>query len=187
MNLFLKYNIEHICKVILHEKVGALNVQYTITTSGSIYFPEALGIQELRELTHELNKYGIEIISDPKSILVQKIKSLITSMLTPNGTMPLVKISSYLSDNLNESYRTLSQVFTEVCHMSIESFIIFQKTEIVKQLLLNEDISLTEISHKLQYSSVAHLSNQFKNSTGLNPSVFQKISRGRRQYKTALI
>ncbi len=186
MNIYLKCNFEKICRVILQEKVGALNVDYNITTSGSIYFPKSICVQKLTELKKELSIYGIEIITDQKAILVQKIKNLIASMFTSDSNMPLVKISSYLSDSLNENYRTLSQIFTEECHMSIESFIIFYKTEIVKQLLLNENLSLTEISHKLQYSSVAHLSNQFKNSTGLNPSAFQKIVTTKRKFRTAL-
>lgn len=183
MNIYLKYNIEKICRIILTDKVGALNVDYKITSNGSIYFPQGICFEKINALKGALDEYGIEIITDQKTILVQKIKSLINNMLTPDGSMPLVKISSYLSDNLNENYRTLSQVFTEVCHMSIESFIIFQKTEVVKRLLLNENLSLTEISHKLHYSSVAHLSNQFKNSTGLNPSAFQKISNTKKKLK----
>jgi len=186
MNIYLKYNIEQICRVILQEKVSSLNVNYHVTNSGSIYFPEGLGTEKLNDLASELKKYGIEIINDQKIVLVEKIKRLINAMLSPDNATPLLKISSYLSDSLNENYRTLSQIFTEMCHMSIESFIILQKTELVKQLLLNENLSLTEISHKLQYSSVAHLSNQFKNSTGLTPSAFQKISYSKRKHKVAL-
>lgn len=186
MNIYIKHNIEKVCRVVLQERIDALNVQYTITSAGSIYFPLGLSLQQLSELKGELDRYGIEIITDHKIVLVQKIKDLITAMLKPDGSMPLVKISSYLSDNLNESYRTLSQVFTEICHMSIERFIIFHKTEVVKQLLLNESMSLTEISHLMQYSSVAHLSNQFKNSTGLNPSAFQKVANNKRKVITNL-
>jgi len=183
MNIHLKYNIEQICRVILQEKLGALNIEYSTITSGSICFPKGLSAEKFTELTGELSKYGMEIVTDQKEILVQKIKSLITCMLIPDNSMPLVKISSFLADNLNENYRTLSQIFSDVCHMSLESFIILRKTELVKQLLLNENLSLTEISHKMQYSSVAHLSNQFKNSTGLSPSTFQKISTNKRKYK----
>jgi len=181
MNIYIKHNIEKTCRVLLQEKIGALNVMYIINSSGSVHFPQGLSTQKLTELEADLDRYGIEIITDHKIILVQKIKNLITDMLKPDGSMPLVKISSYLADNLNESYRTLSQIFTEVCHISIESFIIFHKTEIVKQLLLNEGMTLTEISHLMQYSSVAHLSNQFKNSTGLNPSAFQKVASSKRK------
>jgi len=181
MNITLKYNIEQLCRSVLHDKVSALNVEYQITSSGTVYFPHKICAQKFQELKLELERYGIEVITDQKTILVQKIKRLITTMLTPDSSLPLVKISSFLSDNLNENYRVLSQVFSEVCHMSIESFIILRKTEIVKQLLLNENLSLTEISHKLQYSSVAHLSNQFKNTTGLTPSAFQKIATGKRK------
>lgn len=183
MNINFRYNIEQVCRVILHEKISALNIDYRITNSGSVYFPHNICAHKFQELKQELSNYGIEVITDQKSILVQKIKGLITSMITPDSTMPLVKISSFLSDSLNENYRSISQAFTDICHMSIESFIILRKTELVKQLLLNENLSLTEISHRLQYSSVAHLSNQFKNSTGLSPSTFQKIATGKRKAK----
>lgn len=186
MNLFVKYNFETTCRVILKEQLDKFNLDYTITGMGSVTFSKNVPMEQYQKLTKELKRYGIDIIDNQKAILVQKIKEAIISMLQFNNNMPLVKISSYLSESLNESYRTLSQVFSEVCHISIESFIIINKIELVKQLLINDNLSLTEISYRLHYSSVAHLSNQFKKITGLTPTTFQKIVKHKRSLSIAL-
>lgn len=180
MNLFVKYNLETTCRMILQEQLDKFNLDYTITSMGCVKFHNNIPIEQYQKLTNELNKYGINIIDNQKAVLVQKIKEAILSMLQYSDTMPVMKISSYLSEKLGESYRALSQVFTEVCHISIESFIIIHKIEMVKQLMVSENLSLTEISYRLHYSSVAHLSNQFKKITGLTPTTFQKIVRHKR-------
>jgi len=180
MNLFVKYNLETTCRTILQEQLDKFSFEYTITGMGCVKFNDRIPMDQYQKLTAELNRYGIEIIDNQKAILVQKIKETILSMLQYSDSMPLMKISSYLSEKLGESYRTLSQVFSEVCHLSIESFIIIHKIELVKQLMVSENLSLTEISYRLHYSSVAHLSNQFKKITGLTPTTFNKIVRTKR-------
>lgn len=180
MNLFVKYNLETTCKKILQEQLDKFEFKYTITSMGCVKFHSPLPMEQYGKLTNELNKYGIDIIDNQKAILVQKIKEAILSMLQHSENMPVMKISSYLSEKLGESYRTLSQVFSETCHISIESFIIIHKIEMVKQLMVSENLSLTEISYRLHYSSVAHLSNQFKKITGLTPTTFQKLVKYKR-------
>ena len=180
MNIYLKYNIEKLCRSILHDKFSGTGITFNLNSDGSVSFPLGINREKYSSLLTELEHYGIEIVDDHKAILVQKIKSRITDMLYNDNALPALKISAYLAESLNENYRTLANVFSEVCHMSIESFIIFHKIELVKKLLLQESVSLTEISHRLQYSSVAHLSNQFKNVTGLTPSTFHKLSMSRR-------
>ena len=184
MNLFVKYNLDTTCRVILQEQLDKFSSNYTIASTGSVKFHSPLSMEKYRELGAQLSKYGIEIIDNQKAILVQKIKDCILSMLLYNDSMPLVKISSYLSEKLGENYRTLSHVFSDVCHISIESFVIIHKIELVKNLLVSENMSLTEISYKLHYSSVAHLSNQFKKITGLTPTSFQKIVQQKRELST---
>jgi AraC-like DNA-binding protein len=186
MNVFLKYNFEKMCRAVLDSQLADIGVTYVIASSGIISFPLGIPMKKYNLLVEEFSKYGIEIVDDHKAILVQRIKSLITDMLHKDSALPMVKISSYLADSLNENYRTLAQVFSETCHISIESFIIFHKIELVKQLLLQESMTLTEISHRLNYSSVAHLSNQFKNVTGLSPSAFQKLSEGKKKLKVII-
>lgn len=175
MKLFVKFNIDTICRIVLQEQLDILNVAYTITGPGTVQFALPVPSDQYNLLVTRLNKYGIDIIDNQKAILVQKIKDAILSMLMYSENLPLLKISSYLSDKLNENYRTLSNVFSEICHISIESYVIIHKIELVKNLLVVENMSLTEISYKLHYSSVAHLSSQFKKITGLTPTTFQKI------------
>ncbi|MEL1244987.1 helix-turn-helix domain-containing protein [Flavobacterium sp. DGU11] len=179
MILYLKYNFDKTCRVILQEQLDRFGFKYTIVGTGAVNFEDNIPMEQYVLLQKQLNHYGIEIVDNQKAILVQKIKAAILSMLE-EGNMPLIKISSFLSEKLNENYRTLSNVFTEVCHISIESFIIIQKIERVKQLLITENLSLTEISFRMNYSSVAHLSNQFKKITGFTPTVFQKVLHNKR-------
>lgn len=186
MNIYLRYNIDKMGRVILREQLDKFNFKYTITDSCCVYFHEDVPETEYFKLYRTLDRYGIEIIDNKKAILVQKVKAIITNMLD-NSNIPLMKISSYLADEMGENYRTLAQIFTEVCHINIESFIIIHKIERVKQMLLGEHLSLTEISYKLNYSSVAHLSNQFKKFTGLTPSTFQRLAHGRRNFKAEMI
>lgn len=179
MNLYLKYNFDKACRTILQEQLDKFNLNYSIASTGTVLFHDAVPMEEYMQLQDQLGRYGIEIIDNQKAVLVQKIKAAVREMLEKND-LPLVKISTYLSESLGENYRTLSNVFSDVCHISIESFIILQKIEIVKQLLVKEGLSLTEISYRMSYSSVAHLSNQFKKITGFTPTVFQKIFHNKR-------
>ena len=167
------------CRAILKEQLDKFNFKYTLEGTGAVHFHAIVPMHQYTLLQEQLHKYGIEIVDNQKAILVQKIKAAIFLMLREND-MPLIKISRYLSEKLNENYRTLSTVFTEVCHISIEGFIILQKIEMVKLLLINENLSLTEISFRMNYSSVGHLSNQFKKITGFNPTVFQKVLQNKR-------
>ncbi|OYQ37349.1 hypothetical protein CHU92_08415 [Flavobacterium cyanobacteriorum] len=109
--------------MILREQLDKFNLDYRITGMGCVQFADSIPMEKYRSLMAELNKYGIEVIDNQKAILVQRIKDAIMGMLHYND-IPLVKISTYLSEKLDESYRTLSQVFSEICHISIESFII---------------------------------------------------------------
>ncbi len=186
MNLFVKYNLDTTCRVILQEQLDKFDLEYEITGMGCVQFANSIPMEQYNQLTQVLKKYGIEIIDNQKAILVQRIKETILNMLQYND-MPMVKVSTYLSEKIGDSYRALSQVFTEVCHISIESFIIIHKIELVKQLMVQDNLSLTEISYRLHYSSVAHLSNQFKKITGLTPTSFHKILSHKRSRNAQLV
>lgn len=180
MELYIKYNIDQMCKVLLQEQLDKFDIDCTVTEPGYVKFKENIPMEKYNQLIESLKQYGIEIVDNQKSILVQKIKNAIIEMLYSDKGMQSLKISSYLSEKLDESYRTLSQVFSEVTFISIENFIILHKIERVKQLLMTESLSLTEISFMMNYSSVAYLSQQFKNITGVTPTTFQKIMRQKR-------
>ncbi|MEL1242926.1 AraC family transcriptional regulator [Flavobacterium sp. DGU11] len=180
MELYIKYNIDKMCKVLLQQQLDQFNIDCRVTEPGYVKFKENIAMETYDKLIDSLKKFGIEIVDNQKSILVQKIKNAIIEMLYANKGVQSMKISSYLSEKLGESYRTLSQVFSEVTFISIENFIILHKIERVKQLLLTENLSLTEISFMMNYSSVAYLSQQFKNITGVTPTAFQKIIKQKR-------
>ncbi|MGX7668644.1 helix-turn-helix domain-containing protein [Flavobacterium pedocola] len=180
MKAFLKFDFNTLSKKFLEEKLNAFEVKFSITGFGEVEFLEHVSTEKLEKITLLLNEYGIEVIENQKSILVQKIKDTIVEMVfLENATN--VKSSVYLSEKLNHSYGYLSNLFSEVTYTSIENFIIMQKIELAKQLIVNNKLSLTEIAFQLNYSSVAHLSTQFKNTTGITPSAFQRIIAKRRE------
>lgn len=180
MKAFLKFDFNVVTKKLLEEKLNGLGVKFNIVGFGEVEFLETIKPEKMEEINILLNSYGIEVIENQKSILVQKIKDLITEMVFQENN-PNVKSSVYLAEKLNHSYGYLSNLFSEVTYTSIENYIILQKIELAKQLIVNEKLSLTEIAYKLNYSSVAHLSTQFKNTTGITPSAFQRIIERRRK------
>jgi AraC-like DNA-binding protein len=122
-----------------------------------------------------LLRAGLELLDDKKSILIEKIKNIITEMIHYSEELPKTNFSDYISEKLGYDYTYLSNIFTEVKGMTIQHFIILNKIERAKELLLYNEMNLTEISYALHYSSVAHLSNQFKKITGLSPTFFRKL------------
>ncbi|MEN9335661.1 MAG: hypothetical protein RLZZ500_648 [Bacteroidota bacterium] len=179
MKLYVKFDFTTICRKVLEEQLHHLNCKFRIPAFGEVEFLEPLNADEMAELTAALQGYGIEVIENQKTALVQKIKDAITEMVFSEEA-PNVKASIYLAEKLNHSYGYLSNVFSEVTYTSIENYIIIQKIELAKQLIVNAKLSLTEIAFQLNYSSVAHLSTQFKNTTGITPSQFQRIIAKRR-------
>jgi AraC-like DNA-binding protein len=132
--------------------------------------------KEQQELLRDgLKKTGLELMDDRKSILVEKIKAIIIELVHYNDEQIKINLSDYLSDKLNHDYTYLANLFSEVRGTTIEKFYLSHKIEKVKELLVYDDLNLTEIAWKLHYSSVAHLSNQFKKMTGLTPSSFKKL------------
>lgn len=180
MNLFVKFDFNIICQQILLEQLEKLGVAFTIVGFGEIAFAEKLSEEKRKEFDKALKIYGIEIVENQKSILVQKIKDAIIEMITAEEGEINVKSSVFLAEKLEHSYGYLSNLFSEVTYTSIENFIIIQKIEYAKRLIIKRDMTLTEIAFKLKYSSVAHLSTQFKNTTGITPSAFQRIIEKRR-------
>ncbi|AUC85646.1 AraC family transcriptional regulator [Polaribacter sp. ALD11] len=180
MKIFIKFDFTAICNKIIEEKLSELEIKYKILAFGEIEFLEKVTEEKLTRLNDTLKEYGSEVIENQKSILVQKIKDAITDMVFNEDGKINVKSSVYLSEKLAHSYGYLSNLFSEVTFTSVENFIILQKIEYTKQLITNNELTLTDIAFKLNYSSVAHLSTQFKNTTGITPSTFQRIITKRR-------
>lgn len=156
---------------------------------GLTYTKIELGMVEIeKDITEELKQVlesnlavsGLELMDDAKSILVEKIKNVIIEMIHYSDEAPKVNYSDYISEILGYDYRYLSSLFSEVKGTTIQHFIINHKIERAKELILYDELSLTEISYKLNYSSVAHLSNQFKQVTGQLPSSYKKIGKNSR-------
>lgn len=186
MNILIKYDISHLCKVVLQDELQKLKVDYTVVGLNEIEFKQSLPPEKTVQLKELLSKYGIEIIDNQKVALVQKIKDTIVDMVWKDEVLPNITTSAYLANKLNHSYGYLSNLFSEVTYTSIENFIIMQKIERAKQMIISDNYTLTEISYQLNYSSVAHLSNQFKKTTGLTPSAFQRIIKARREKRVAV-
>lgn len=176
MKLNIKYDINQAAKVILQEKLEELGIDYELNGMGEVEINNSnFTHEQYKTLESAIKKYGIEIIDNPKNALVQKIKEVIIDLVYSDSKLPDSKISAYISDKMNLSYSYLAKIFAEVTYTSIENFMILQRIERVKKLIIEEKLTCTEVAWKMNYSSVAHLSNQFKKTTGLSPTVFQRI------------
>lgn len=180
MKLFIKFDINTICSLFLKHNLDQHNVNFTTLGFGEIEINDNLDADALESLKNKLTPCGFEIVENQKSVLVQKIKDAIIELVFMEDNNNY-KSSVFLAEKLNHSYGYLSNVFSEVTYSSIENFIILQKIERAKQLIIINEMSLTEIAFLLNYSSVAHLSTQFKNTTGITPSAFQRIIKKRRE------
>lgn len=180
MKLYVKYDINLACRVILQEKLDELDIKYNLLDYGEIEIDDTTSDDSFVAIKDSLSKYGIEIVNNQKSQLVQKIKDTIIEMIYERDRLPSSTISTYLSEKLNLSYGYIANVFSEHTYTSIENFIIIQKIERAKKLIVEDNLTLTEVSYKLNYSSVAYLSAQFKKVTGLTPSLFKRIVEKRR-------
>ena len=180
--MYVKFDFNALCKKVLDERLKEQGLKYRLLNFGEVEFYESFTKEQHKIFKKNLEDYGIEIIESQKTALVQKIKDAIVELVFSDEAVS-VKASIFIAEKLNHSYGYLSNLFSEVAFTSIENFIILQKIEYAKVLIINNKQSLTEIAHKLKYSSVAHLSTQFKNMTGITPSQFQKIVAMRRKAK----
>lgn len=167
------------CKMVVKAVLENLGLNYSTVELGEVEIIGNLSEAMHKQLKSGLLKYGMELMEDKKIILVEKMENLIVEMIHYPDARPNIKISFYLSEKLKHSYTYLSHLFLEVKGMSIRHFIIWSKIERVKELLIYDELPLSEIAWKLQYSSEAHLSNQFKKITGLTPTHFKNMKHKR--------
>lgn len=165
--------------MIVKSELEKYGLHFIIVELGEVEISEELSSQELSTLNRSLLRFGLEIMEDKKSMLVEKIKNIIVEMVHYSDEEPILNFSSYLSEKLGYDYRYLSNLFSEVKGTTIEQYIIAHKIELAKELLLYNELTLTEIAAKLHYSNVAHLSTQFKKVTGLTPSFFKQMKHKR--------
>jgi AraC-like DNA-binding protein len=163
------------CKMMVRSELEKLGLTCVSVDLGVVDILQDITKEQLTEFGKNLNRAGLEVLDGEKNILVEKIKSVIVEMVHYSDEFPKVNDSDYISQKLNYDYTYLSNTFSEVKGITIQQYIILHKIEKVKELILYDELNLTEISYKLNYSSVAHLSNQFKKVTGLTPSYFKSL------------
>jgi len=166
--------------MIVKDELTKLGLAHTTIDLGMAEITDSISEKQRDLLRENLLKSGLELLDDKKSVLIEKIKNIILEMIHYSDEVPKVNYSEYISEKLNYDYTYLSNLFSEVKGITIQQFIIIHKIERVKELLLYDELNLTEISYKLHYSSVAHLSNQFKKVTGLSPSYYKQLRQKRR-------
>jgi AraC-like DNA-binding protein len=167
--------------MFVKEELKKLGLQYVVVDLGVVEVLEDITTKQRKQLKANLLKAGLELLDDQRSILVDKIKNVIIELVHYSDEMPDVNYSDYISEKLNYDYTYLANIFSEVKGITIQQFIINHKIERVKELLLYDELNITEISYKLHYSSAAHLSNQFKKITGLTPTFYKQMAKKRRQ------
>ena len=168
------------CQIVVKSELEKLDLKYINVKIGEADIVEDILPEQLEQLDIALRKSGLLLMDDKKSILVEKIKTAIIELVHYTEEQIKVNLSDYLSEKLNYDYTYLANLFSEVKGTTIEKFYLNHKIEKVKELLLYDELNLTEISQKLLYSSVAHLSNQFKKVTGLSPSFYKQMKQKRK-------
>lgn len=166
--------------MVVKSELEKLGLHYIDVKIGEANIIEQILPEQLEQLDISLRKSGLQLMDNKKSILVEKIKAAIIELVHYTDEQIKVNLSDYLSETLNYDYTYLANLFSEVKGITIERFYLTHKIEKVKELIVYDELNLTEIAHKMHYSSVSHLSNQFKKFTGLTPSHFKQLKNKRR-------
>ena len=180
LKIYIKYMVSNRCKMAVKEVLKELGLHFIVVDLGEVEIMENISEEQREQLKLALQTSGLELMDDKKAVLIEKVKNVITEMVHYSEELPKMNYSDYISKKLDYDYTYLSNLFTEVKGMTIQQFIIIHKIERAKELLLYDELNLTQISFKLNYSSVGHLSNQFKKITGLTPSHFKRLKDKRR-------
>jgi AraC-like DNA-binding protein len=168
------------CQIVVKSELEKLGLHYRDVKIGEANIIGNILPEQLERLDTALRKSGLQLMDNKRSILVEKIKNSIIELVHYTEDQIRVNLSDYLSEKLNYDYSYLANLFTEVKGITIEKFYLTHKIEKVKELIVYDELNLTEIAYRMHYSSVAHLSNQFKKFTGLTPSHFKKLKKKRR-------
>lgn len=165
------------CKMIVQQQLDRIGIQYFSIDLGLVETKNCITSCQIDELRKSLQLVGLDILDNRKSILIDKIKNVVIEMIHYNEELPKVNQSDFICKKIGYDYTYLSNIFSEVEGITIQQFIIIHKIELVKELLLYNELSLKEISHRMNYSSASHLSTQFKKITGLTPTLFYRLKK----------
>lgn len=179
--LYVKNMVCDRCKLVVRQELDKAGISYSNIELGEIDFNESPSSEALGTFSKNITALGFEIIEDKTARLVSSVKAAVLEFVrNPSQQSRKLKFSSYLADKLNKDYNYISNLFSELEGTTIEQYLIHQKIERVKELLVYDELNLSEVAHQLGYSSVQHLSNQFKKVTGLTPSHFKNLGEKKR-------
>ena len=181
MKLIVRYMVCNRCKVAVNGVMEELGIQPTRIDLGEVELPDPVSPALLEQIREGLRKTGLELIDDKHAMLVEQIKSIIVTLIHHTSEPLRINFSDYLSEKLDYNYTYLSNLFSDIVGTTIEHYIVMHKIERVKELILYDDLNITEIADLMHYSSVAHLSRQFKQITGLTPTFFRSLKDKRRK------
>jgi AraC-like DNA-binding protein len=180
MKLYIKYMVSIRCKMVVKAELEKLGLNYLVMDFGEVEIVDSISEVKREALKNALLVSGLELMDDKKAILIERVKSVIIEMVYQDDDKPKSNFSDHLAEKLGYDYTYLANLFSEVTGITIEYFTIAHRIERVKELLIYDELNLTQISYKLNYSSVAHLSTQFKKVTGLTPSFYKQLKKKRR-------
>jgi AraC-like DNA-binding protein len=169
------------CKMAVKEELRKLGLHFIVVDLGEVEIMEDISAEQREQMKIALLNSGFELMDDKKAILIEKIKTAVIEMVHHSDENIKTNFSDFLSEKLSHNYTYLANLFSEVQGTTIEHFIIAHKIERIKELIIYDELNITEIAWKLNYSSVAHLSNQFKKVTGLSPSHFKQLKDKKRR------
>ena len=175
MKLYVKFMVSLRCKLMVKDTLNKIGIPFKNINLGEIEIAEPISEQQREQLQNNLLELGLELMDDKKAILIERIKHVIIEMVHYSDEIPKVNFSDYLSKQLHYDYTYLSNLFSENQGLTIEHFVILHKIERVKELIIYDEKNLSEIANMMHYSSVSHLSSQFKKVTGLTPTIFRSM------------
>jgi AraC-like DNA-binding protein len=179
VKLFIKYMVSLRCKLVVMQELKKLGIRYVVVDLGVAEIFEDITSEQRELLKVNLQKSGLELLDDKRSIIIERIQNVVVEMIHYAEELPKSNYSVHISEKMGYDYTYLSNMFAEVKGITLQNYIIMHKVEMAKELILYNELNLTEISQLLQYSSVAHLSNQFKKITGLTPSFYKQLKKKR--------
>ncbi|MFN6378410.1 MAG: helix-turn-helix domain-containing protein [Flavobacteriales bacterium] len=177
MRLFIQNMVSMRCKLLVISILNNYGLSYRSVELGEVELHDPISEQTRNKLKASLHSSGLELLSSEKTILIERVINIVVDMVHHTKDMPKVNISTFIAEKTNLDYHRLSDLFSRTKGVTIEHFIILHKVERIKELIMYDDLNLSEIADKMHYSSLAHMSKQFKQITGLTPSFFKHMAK----------